>query len=88
MASTGGRGKGRGKTSKRFVSGSSQLVALSVSSGNVSSVAKRATFKPNAPNPDGLSKLCPVVEPKCSSGPLAFKAREPVFNPNVNILDV
>ena len=47
MNPPGGRGGGHATGSKRSVSGSSQLIASSVSSGCVLSAGKRDTCSPN-----------------------------------------
>ena len=68
-------GKGRGGPNQKFVSGSSQLIASSVSLGLAISVGVKATCKRSARSPSGLGLTPPPPVVGTSVVPLALKAR-------------
>ena len=72
----------------KSVSGSSQLIASSVSSGLVTNVARPATFRALARSPSPLSVLTPQVVGSLVV-PLALQARGDFsFNNNVKISEI
>ena len=76
-----------GAKSAKFVSGSSQLIASSVSSGLATNVAAMATYKNIARNPKGLEITPPVVGQLAV--PLALKARGDLpFNNIVKVSEI
>ena len=71
----------------KSVSGSSQLIASSVSSGLVTNVARPATFRAPVKNPKVLSITPPVVG--SLAVPLALQARgDFTFNHNVKVSEI
>ena len=72
----------------RSVSGSSQLIASSVSSGLVLSVAKRATSRRTVKNPEPVVKITPPVVGSLAV-PLALQARgDLTFNHTVKVSEI
>ena len=71
-------------------SGSSQLIASSVSSGPVTNVARRATCRPNAKrSPRGIKCVVPPPTVGILSVPLALQARgDLTFNNKLQVSEI
>ena len=75
---------------KQSVSGSSQLIASSVSSGLVTSVGRRDTSRPSVPkSPEGLKIVSPPPVVGILSVPLALQARSDfTFNHKLQVSEM
>ena len=83
------KGGSSGSGPKRYVSGSSQLIASSVSSGLVTSAEKRGTSRANVPKSPRAAVVVPPPAVGSLAVPLALQARgDFTFNNNVKVSEI